>query len=119
MSLSPNNPTTAPGWFPDPSGSTRLQWWDGKAWSGYFADWPAEGARSRPLMAPRTPMFTPFLGTILGLPAVLIIMDVVLKSIHWYSISLDGSHVAYPDSVLTLGDVIFGGTGLLFYGRPL
>ena len=28
-------PTVAAGWYPDPLGSSRLRWWDGRAWSGF------------------------------------------------------------------------------------
>ena len=106
MSLSPTSPTTAPGWFPDPAGGARLQWWDGAAWSGYFADMPVEGKRSRPLLEPKTPLFTPFFGAILWLPVALIIIDLVLKSIHAYEISVDGTPVPDPELVFTLGDVV-------------
>lgn len=106
MSLSPSDPITAPGWFPDPAGSARLRWWDGAAWSGYFADMPVEGVRSRPLLEPKTPLFTPFLGAILWLPVALIVIDLVLKSIHAYEVNVDGTPVADPELVFTLGDVV-------------
>lgn len=36
--------TAPPGWYPDPSGGTRLRWWDGADWSEHF--------RPRPLRMP-------------------------------------------------------------------
>ena len=113
MSLSPSDPITAPGWFPDPAGSARLRWWDGAAWSGYFADMPVS-ARSRPLLEPKTPLFTPFLRAILWLPVALIVIDLVLKSIHAYEISVDGTPVPDPELVVTLGDVVYLVAAALF-----
>ncbi|MEM9034081.1 MAG: DUF2510 domain-containing protein [Actinomycetota bacterium] len=46
----------APGWYPDPTGGTRLRWWDGDDWSDHYrtrplhtmteAVGPAEGAQA-------------------------------------------------------------------------
>ncbi len=90
----------------------RLQWWDGAAWTGQFADLPAEGSKGRPLLPPRTPTSTPFLWTLLWLSALFLILDIVVKTLHGYAIGLDGAQLADPDLELSLGDLIVGGVAL-------
>ncbi len=93
----------------------RLQWWDGAAWTGQFSDLPAEGSKDRPLLPPRTPISTPFLWALLWLPALLLILDIVVKSFHGYAIGPDGAQLTDPDLELSLGDLIVGGVGLPVY----
>ncbi|MEO1061200.1 MAG: DUF2510 domain-containing protein [Actinomycetota bacterium] len=33
---------TPEGWYPDPSGGTRLRWWDGEDWSDHYRTRPLE-----------------------------------------------------------------------------
>jgi hypothetical protein len=87
----------------------RLQWWDGAAWTGQFADLPAEGSKRRPLLPPGMPTSTPFLWALLWLSALFLILDIVVKSLHGYTIGPDGAPLADPDLELSLGDLIVGG----------
>lgn len=34
-----------PGWYPDPSGGTRLRWWDGSDWGDHFRTRPPHSDR--------------------------------------------------------------------------
>ncbi len=52
--VNPNAASTAPGWYPDPSG--RLRWWDGSQWGPYAetppAAAPGPAASGAPMGAP-------------------------------------------------------------------
>jgi hypothetical protein len=45
-------PSPAPGWYADPAGTNRRRWWDGRAWTDYFADGGWDGTiEQQPLPA--------------------------------------------------------------------
>lgn len=48
----PDWPTVAPGWHPDPHGRHQFRWWDGNHWTGHVSD---EGAVSTDPAEPERP----------------------------------------------------------------
>ena len=42
-----DSPTPIAGWYPDPAGQGRIQWWDGSQWTENFAE-PAASAQPQP-----------------------------------------------------------------------
>lgn len=47
-------PLPAPGWYPDPSGSPLLRWWDGERWAEDTHPLPVDGSAEQPA-APAPP----------------------------------------------------------------
>ncbi|MGO4653106.1 DUF2510 domain-containing protein [Arthrobacter sp. 2RAF22] len=102
------------GWFPDPSGSGRSKWWDGTGWTG--DEWDARSEAppvgpplngGRPLLGPQVRLYSPFLWTILALPVVTIILDLVFKlSVAGYRDG-DGSETADPAPAMAAALVAF------------
>jgi hypothetical protein len=68
--VSTPTPAPAPGWYPDPAGSSRRRWWDGRAWTDYFADAAWDGTIEQPPLAPDARVNTPFIWIIALLPLV-------------------------------------------------
>jgi len=50
-----DTPTPIAGWYPDPAGRGRIQWWDGSQWTEHFAE-PAAQPSQQP-SAPASPAY--------------------------------------------------------------
>lgn len=43
----PQAPRASSGWYPDPTGSGQLRYWDGQVWTGHVQAWPSAPVTSR------------------------------------------------------------------------
>lgn len=66
--MSTPTPAPAPGWYPDPAGSNRRRWWDGRAWTDHLAEGAWDGSIEQPPLAPGAQVDTPFIWIIALLP---------------------------------------------------
>lgn len=113
----PNTPKA--GWYPDPDGEGRIQWWDGDKWTPNYAKpagaAAATSADARPygysaeeLAAPAgTSPYTPFVWVLALLPAVNFVLGVLsaltVDEQIQTSLSADPNAVFTPAYFLSLG----------------
>ena len=103
------------GWYPDPAGSGRFQWWNGSAWTGQFSSPQFQAAPAQPPVAPRrrisdrTPVYNPYIWTIVALPLVSLICGAA------FVVAILVSHKA---SVASLTMAVLLPVVALLTGRP-
>jgi hypothetical protein len=109
-------PTPGPGWYPDPAGSGRLQWWDGTAWTGHVSgSRPGGSSEPRPRISNSTPVYNPFIWLIVTLPIIPLIL---LAS--WNPVirlrTVRNRQTVDPTSIFTLPYILLVGAGFLIFG---
>ncbi|WP_427130703.1 DUF2510 domain-containing protein [Pseudarthrobacter sp. S9] len=118
MTVPPNPSTPGPGWYPDPAGSGRLQWWDGAAWTGQFSGPSRPGpATPRPQISARTPVYNPFIWLIVGLPIVPLILLMIWNPV--LRLRTTGTRQVQtldPASIFTVPYFLLVASGLIVYG---
>jgi hypothetical protein len=117
------------GWYPDPAGSGRTRWWDGRAWTEQFAETgqPAYVAAPQPYSPnvysgqpiPRAPEgtspYTPFVWALAFLPIIELIWSVV--QISGESLAFDTDYISDPNAPLfTATDLLGFGVSTLIFG---
>ena len=118
------------GWYPDPAGSGRTRWWDGRTWTEQFAETAqpvAYAAAPQPYSnapyagqpIPRAPEgtspYTPFIWALAFLPLIDLIWSIV--QISGDSLAIQMNAVTDPDAPLyTATDFIGFGLSTLTFG---
>ena len=100
--------TPVAGWYPDPSGSGALRWWDGSRWGDQLAAAPTAyaPARRRPL-APGTPLYTVWIWLVAVLPVASGLLLFLLHPQPMFRFSADGSSAVLTDPFALLGGPIY------------
>ncbi|GAA4675980.1 DUF2510 domain-containing protein [Frondihabitans cladoniiphilus] len=119
MSNSPQN--IGPGWFPDPSGTPGLRWWDGTTWTGLTAPpGPPPGAvpySDRPPLTPGTPVYGLFIWLITLLPLLALPLSLTYTpTIKVERLGPGTAPTLDPMSIYTPQYLAILGTGFLLYG---
>jgi hypothetical protein len=57
-----------PGWYPDPAGTSRRRYWDGRAWTEFFDGGAAPGPVQQPPLPEGANVNTPYIWLIVLLP---------------------------------------------------
>ncbi|MFH5879076.1 DUF2510 domain-containing protein [Arthrobacter sp. NA-172] len=110
-------PAPAPGWYPDPSGSGQLRWWDGRAWTGGLGgpQHPVQRA-ARPHISQQTPVYNAFIWLIVGLPALPLIMLLFWNpGLRLRTIGAGRVQTADMSSIFTLPYILIVTSSLLIY----
>lgn len=133
MSNPSTGPTPPPGWHPDPAGTGRLRWWDGRAWTDQFSTpyppayapgqqvpgpyAPARYPPERPRISDGTPVYNPMIWIITLLP-LLSIVFLLLWNPQFRLVYIGGRGTATvdPASVFTPTYLLLLFSSFLVYG---
>ncbi|SDP55079.1 Protein of unknown function [Arthrobacter sp. ok909] len=122
MTVPPSTSTPGPGWYPDPAGSGRLQWWNGTAWTGQFNTPQFQGPTPRPVeprrrISDRTPVYNAYVWTIVALPLVpLILLMFWNPAIRLRTVGARQVQTVDPASIFTTPYFLLVASGFLVYG---
>jgi hypothetical protein len=110
-------PLPAPGWYPDPAGTSRRRWWDGRAWTDYFADGGWDGVIAQPPLPAGARVNTVWIWLYVFLPVLSIALSLVLDQAgaarRAAEVATRSDGVVVVQSGVQLGAQ---GIGLLLYG---
>lgn len=118
MTVPQNASTPGPGWYPDPAGSGRLQWWNGTAWTGQFSGPARPGPPlPRPQIVGGTPVYNPFIWLIVALPVIPLILLMIWNPVlRPRTVGARQVQTLDPASILTLPYFLLIASGLVVYG---
>jgi len=118
MSTEPPASTPPPGWYPDPAGTNRRRWWDGRAWTEYYGDSTWDGTVEQPPLPPGARVNTVFIWILTLLPLVSVVALLSWDIPGYFRRVLEDPQnplVAYSDP----GLLLLQGTGFLLYAAQV
>src|SRR6478735_1410928 len=122
MTVPTNSSAPGPGWYPDPAGSGRLQWWNGTAWTGqfsapHFQALPQRLVEPRRRISDRTPLYNAYVWTIVALPLVPLIMLMLWNPVlRVRTVGARQVQTLDPASIFTVPYFLLVASGFLVWG---
>lgn len=123
MTVPPSPSAPGPGWYPDPAGSGRLQWWNGAAWTGQFsaphfqAPQPQRMVEPRRRISDRVPVYNAYIWTIVALPLVPLIMLMLWNPVlRVRTVGARQVQTLDPASIFTVPYFLLVASGFLVWG---
>jgi hypothetical protein len=104
--------TPAPGWYPDPAGTNRRRWWDGRGWTEHVADGGWDGTIDQPPLAQGAQVNTVFIWIIALLPLVSAVAFLAWDVEGFVRRSVESPRTA---GLADAGYLLLQGTSLLLY----
>lgn len=120
MSAPIPTPSPAPGWYADPAGTNRRRWWDGRAWTDYFADGGWDGAIEQQPLAAEARVNTLWIWLLVLLPLLQLVISLLEDPVGQARRSAEQS-LQHPGVVGFNAGLQLGaqGIGLLFWAATV
>ncbi|HEV7624336.1 MAG TPA: DUF2510 domain-containing protein [Amnibacterium sp.] len=115
MSSPTPTPAPAPGWYPDPAGSHRRRWWDGRGWTDHLADGSWDGSIEQPPLAAEARVNTPFIWIIALLPLLSAIAFLTWDEEGYLRRAIEDPQHAAVSQFTDPGYLLTWGVGFLIY----
>ena len=94
-----------PGWYPDPTGSGGLRWWDGVRWTEHASAGPSPYAPARRRPLPHgTPVYTVWIWLVVALPIIpVLLLFLVQPQVMFHEVSVGGRSTLTADPFALIG----------------
>lgn len=113
MSTEPTSP--APGWYPDPAGTPRRRYWDGRAWTEFFDGGSWDGSVQQPKLPEGTRVNTPYIWLIVLLPVLSLIALLFWNMDAYFQRALQSPRTAGFSQFADPGYLLVQGVNWLIY----
>src|SRR4051812_22026449 len=101
--------SSAPGWYPDPTGTGALRWWDGRTWTEHVAAAPSPYAGSPYAPAQRrqlpadTPVYTVWIWLVAVLPLISSSLVLLLSPEPMFGTAAGSAQIVITDPFALIG----------------
>ena len=94
-----------PGWYPDPTRSGGLRWWDGARWTEHASTGASPYApQRRPPLPDGTPVYTVWIWLVVALPIIpVLLLFFVQPQVMFHEVSIGGRSTLTVDPLALIG----------------